>query len=159
MPSQKMIEQEVLKAKLPKGQSNMVLTVNPNEKAFMVIEKDLAPTDGSDPRRYQTIYVRRDGELASFIRDLGSANKDIGEFVIPLMWEYTVAEASDLALEYRERQTLAEKLEERAESSTLMEEFHTLQEVKQAVLDNKTVFGSGSSAPTSQRNYRIGDRK
>lgn len=125
----------------------------------MIIEKDSQVKDVSGARRFQTIYVRRDGELAAFVRDIGPADKTLGEFVIPLMWEYSVAEASDLALEYRERQILAQKLEERAESSTLMEEFHTLQEVKQAVLDNKTVFGAGSSAPTSQRNYRIGDPK
>lgn len=151
----KYLEQQILGAKLPEGMSNLVKTVSPDEKAFMLIEKDNAPVDGSAARRYQVIYVRRNGELAAFVRDIGAASSTVGEFTIPLMWEYSVAEADDLANQYREEQDLNQHLEQNAEESTLMLDFHTLQEVKQAVLDNKTVFGPGATAPTSQRNFRI----
>lgn len=118
----------------------------------MLVEKNSATADSETSRRFQLMYVRRNGELVAFVRDLGPVQEDIGEFVFPCLWEYSVAEAADVANMWREEQDLQEKLDERAEKSTIVEDFHTLQEVKAAVLKNKTTYGSGSTAPTSQRN-------
>jgi len=153
----KLIESEVSEAKLPTGGALPVtLSVDPNEKIFLLMEKNSTTKDATTSRRFQVMYVRRSGELTAFVRDLGEVSEDVGEFVFPCMWEYSVAEAADVANMWREEQDLKEKLDERAEKSTLVDDFWTLQEVKQAVRKNQTVFGYGSTAPTSQRNYRIG---
>lgn len=146
---------EVMETKLPTGLTKVITEVDPNEKAFMLVERNAAQKDGTTSKRFQVIYVQRNGELHAFVRDLGSVVEDVGEFVFPLMWEYSVAEAADVANMWREEQGLKEKLDERAEKSTLVEDFHTLQEVKQAVLKNRTTFGAGQTSATSQRNYRI----
>ena len=152
MPSKKYIQSELMEVSIPQGITNVTPSVDPNEKAFMLVERNNMPRGGGPtPRRFQVIYVKRNGELAAFVRDLGEISEDLGEFVFPLLWEYSVAEAADVANMWREENGLKEKLDERAEKSTLMEDFHTLQEVKTAVINNRTTFGSGSTAPTSQR--------
>ena len=135
----------------PSGLESLTLAVDPNEKVFMLIERDAAASDGSGPRRFQVMSVNRDGNLSSFVRDLGPVSVDLGEFVFPCMWEYSVAEAADVANMWREENGLKEKLDERAEKSTLVEDFLTLQEVKDSVRKNKTTFGAGQVTPTAQR--------
>lgn len=152
----KRIESEIINAKLPNGIVNVTPSVDPDEKVFMLVERNATTKDAEGSRRFQIMHVNRNGELAAFVRDLGAVSEDIGEFVFPCVWEYSVAEAADVANMWREENGLKEKLDERAEKSTLVEDFHTLQEVKQAVLRNRTVFGAGQTSATSQRNYRIG---
>lgn len=118
---------------LPRGLSTICHEVDPNEKAYMLIERNMASEDGSGPRRFQVITVQRNGELSSFVRDLGPVSEDVGEFVFPLLWEYSIAEAADVANMWREENGLKEKLDERAEQSTLIKDFHTLQEIKASV--------------------------
>lgn len=149
------IEQEVLPGKLPYDVANVVSSVDPDEKAFMLVEKNIASKDHVSANRYQVIYVNRGGDLSAFVRNLGPVQQDVGEFVFPLMWEYSVAEAADVANAWREESGMKEKLDERAEKSTLLDDFHTLQEVKRAVAKNRTVFGIDSTAAISQRNFRI----
>lgn len=146
------IETNTLGVALPNGVTNVTNEVDPNEKAYMLMERNLARKDGSTARRFQIIYVNRNGDLAAFVRDLGEVSEDIGEFVFPLVWEYSVAEAADVANMWREENGLKEKLDERAEKSTLVQDHATLQEVQKAVLKNRTTFGSGQTTATSQRN-------
>ena len=122
----------------PSGLDSVTLVVDPNEKVFMLVERDAAASDGSGPRRFQVMSVNRDGNLSSFVRDLGPVSQDLGEFVFPCMWEYSVAEAADVANMWREENGLKERLDERAEKSTLIEDFHTLQEVKATIRKRNT---------------------
>lgn len=130
------------------------LEVDPNEKAYWLEEKNVQAKDYTGHRRYQFIWVQRNGNLAVFIKDLGPADENMSQFLIPSDWEHSIAELSDLALMMREDATegLNKVLKEAQESSTLIDDTIAYAEARQAARQKKTVFGAGQTSATFERN-------
>ena len=78
-------------------------TVTGNEKAWTYLEINLQSPGSRGRRRYKIIVVNRDGRLAEYREDMGSARKfkGIKELNIPSFWEHSVAELCGLADELR----------------------------------------------------------
>ena len=78
-------------------------TVLGNEKAWTYMEIHLQSPDSRGRHRYRIIVVNRDGRLAEYREDMGSAKKFKGvkELNIPSLWEHSVDELRGLADELR----------------------------------------------------------
>ena len=81
----------------------IALTVTGNEKAYGLGESHKQSPGSKGFRRYQTIIVLRDDELAEFRRDLGPAKnfRGVNPIAIPSFWEHSVDELMDIADELR----------------------------------------------------------
>ena len=121
--------------------------IHPDEKAYILGERNLIRPPLHEWRRYQVIVVNRDDQLAEWWDDLGPAE----DFTAPGLdvlseWEHTVAELQDIA----ERQRLGEdywqkRLVELEGESTLIPDFLNYKEEAWKVINNQSVFGPGVS--------------
>ena len=78
-------------------------TVSGNERCWDYFEFNEQSPGSRGMRRYRLIIVNRDGKLAEFRQDMGSAKKFKGcrQIHIPSLWEHTVDELMDLGQELR----------------------------------------------------------
>jgi len=83
-------------------------TILGNEKAWTYLEIHLQSPSGRGRRRYRIIVVNRDGQLAEYREDMGSAKnfKGVRELNIPSLWEHSVDELIALAEELRNEQEI-----------------------------------------------------
>lgn len=83
--------------------TSVTTTVYGNEKAYTYMEVHLQSPGSRGRRRYRIIVVNRDGRLAEYREDMGSAKKFKGvkELNIPSLFEHTVDELRGLANELR----------------------------------------------------------
>lgn len=74
-------------------------TILGDEKAMGFMELNLQSPGSRGIRRYQIIYVIRDGNVAEWRRDMGATTKFKGMKMlnIPALLEYTVDELLDIA--------------------------------------------------------------
>lgn len=70
-----------------------------DEKAWGLFEIHEQSPGSKGFHRYQIIQVNRDGKIAEFRRDMGSAKgfKGVNQIRIPSLWEHTVDELMDIA--------------------------------------------------------------
>lgn len=125
--------------------------VHPDEKAFLLVERNL-PFDRIGVRRIQILYVNRGDRLAEWRKDLGPASDFQNEGVrIPSFWEHTVGELWDIAERhrYRDNDYWARFAAEQQAESTLITDFLNHKEESWKLIDNQSVFGPGVS---KQRN-------
>lgn len=79
------------------------LHVNPDEKAYALVETNLQSPTFKGFHRYQLIIVNREDRMSEFRRDLGLAeNFKARQFRIPALWLHTVGELQDMADDLRE---------------------------------------------------------
>lgn len=78
-------------------------TITGDEKAYLYQEVHLQSPGSRGRRRYRRILVNRDGNIAEYKEDMGSAKnfKGVRELLIPAFWLHTVDELRDLADELR----------------------------------------------------------
>lgn len=127
--------------------------VNKDEKAYFLVEINSAPkavlnTFGHGRRRYQIMWVNRNGVLAAYVVDLGEANAYAAKQLrIPSFWEHTVAELQDMAEKYRLYGYLADEnyLANLQGESTFMQDAFRYAEEGRKILHNQSVFGPGVS--------------
>jgi hypothetical protein len=122
----------------------------PNEPCWLLRE-----TNGLNPskrslRRYQSVWVIRNDQMAVFRHDLGpAAGFTYPELQIPTEWCHTVAEVQAIAEEVRSGKELTDLFEERQASSTLLQDWLNEVERNRKVMRNRSVFGPGGK---TQRN-------
>lgn len=116
--------------------------VYPDEKAYLLVERNLVRPPKLKLHRYQIIYVNRGGELAEFWDDRGPTTSDVGEFRIPSLWEHTVGELWDFADHARKsNEDWAKVQQELQEESTLTRDFLDYAEERQQWKHRRTVLG------------------
>ena len=131
------------------------LSVHPDEKAFALCELDYLTVDYKARRRWQFLYVVRDGEVAEWVRDLGAVSEfDAPEFRLYSFWQDSVGELMDQADRMRwQDTTFNEVLQEEKGKSRFMDEYVAFAEERGKVLRNQSTFGPGFNR---QRNEFIG---
>jgi len=78
-------------------------TIIGSEKAYGLTEINEQSPGSKGFHRYQVIQVNRDGHLANFRRDMGPVSnfKGVKQLRIPSLFEHTVDELMDMAVELR----------------------------------------------------------
>jgi len=81
------------------GITPITLYALPNEKAWTYLEMQEQSPFNKGFHRYRIIGVLRDGRVAEYREDMGSAKNFVGakQLHIPSLWEHTVAELINLA--------------------------------------------------------------
>lgn len=121
------------------------LSVHADEKAFALCELNYLTVDYKQRRRWQFLYVVRDGEVAEWVRDMGDATT----FAAPEMrlysfWQDSVGELMDQADRMRwQDTTFAEVLAEEKGKSRFMDEYVAFVEERAKLLRNESTFGPG----------------
>lgn len=135
----------------PKGLEAVVEVIHPDEKAYALVEVPIITNNSQRVHRFQVIYVNRGDRLAAHVIDLGPELVKLPASRIPSFWEHTVAELQDLAVQMRNDMELESILQEEREKSTLIKDVLELSQIRQRIISNQTLFGSGSTAATTQR--------
>jgi hypothetical protein len=119
------------------------LSVDPDERAWGLFETNTNTFDSRGYRRFQVIEVNRNGELARYIEDLGPAVLfPATPFVIPSLFEHTVAELRDIAERQRNRpERWLDFQKELAGESTLIQDAIRWNEALYKASRNMTVNG------------------
>jgi hypothetical protein len=119
------------------------MSVDPDERAWGLFETNTNTADSRGYRRFQVIEVNRNGRLARYIEDLGSALLFVAQpFVIPSMFEHTVAELRDIAERQRNRpEEWLDFQEQMAGESTLIADAIRWHEAQYKAAKNMTVSG------------------
>ena len=81
----------------------IAISVTGNEKAVALMEVHKQSENNRGMRRYQVIYVIRDGKMAEFRRDMGATKnwKGAQQMNIPSLLEHSVDELMAMADELR----------------------------------------------------------
>ena len=119
-----------------------------DEKAWMLVERNLLTRDYKELRRWQFIYVNRGDVIHEWCRDLGMAKSypDCSEFRLVSLWQDEVDELMDQALEMRnESREFRARLYEHRASSTLTTDYTAWLHERGKQLRNQSVFGPGFS--------------
>lgn len=130
------------------------LSVHLDEKAFALSELNFLTTDYKSLRRWQFIYVLRDGDVAEFVKDMGPAvSFKAPELRVYSFWMDSVGQLLEEADRMRyEDDTFGQLLAEVKGRSTLIPEFIAFKEEQHKLLRNASTFGPGF---TRQRNEFI----
>lgn len=135
----------------------------PDEKAWRLTEVNLVRPPSYQWHRWQVIFVNRADALAEFWTDFGpSSNYTAPEVTIPALWEHSVAELQDIALDKRLGDDYWQKrLGELNDSSTLIPDILAQKEEHWKIIRNQSVFGpshnhqrNGFSKRTAQESKR-----
>jgi len=119
------------------------LSVHPDEKAYALCEMNYLTLDYKERRRWQFIYVIRDGNVAEWVRDMGPVS-DAQEFRLYSFWQDTVGQLMDEADNMRWKEnTFQEMLQEYKGKSQLIPEFVAFTEEREKQLNNQSIFGPG----------------
>ena len=130
-------------------------SVHPDEPCYGLAEMTLTKPDYHGRCRYQIVYVNRNDRITPFLRDVTDevgGNLDYPPLRIVSYGDDTVGQLWSLADEYRINRELEQKIAERKGTSTLLKNVLELSQILKKVEYNRTVFGSGSTTATTQRN-------
>lgn len=121
---------------------NPTAVIKPNEKCWVLREYDHLTADYKQMRRYQSIYLVRDGEMREFKTDLGPSIQFPGapEIRIVSLGEDTVAEMQEQALAMRVESRAQYLLDQRGPSD-LMERYVKFAHERWQLMHNRSVFG------------------
>ena len=125
-------------------------SIHADEKCYGLAEAVLPRPRSYGRQRYQLVYVNRNDNIVPFVRPLHS-DLTVPPLRIPSLGDDTVGELMDLADEYRHNHNLDQLLKEKQESSTLINDVIALSEMIQRIKANRSVFGYGKSAATTER--------
>ena len=122
----------------------VTVAIHDDEKAWELREFNQA---GVGYRRYQVITVVRDDRLTEWWDDLGPSAEFFGEgFIIPSLFEHSVGELREMAMQARYRDDYWEKFAaEQVAESTLIGDYLNQVEEHWKVIRNQSVFGPGVS--------------
>lgn len=133
--------------KKPRGDKRAVmpqtLHVSVDEKAYALVERNFLTADYKEERRWQFIYVLRDGEVAEWVRDLGPAkNFTAPEYRLFSLFEDSVGHLMELADKDRWGDDYWQKYaaEKRAES-TIVDDFKRYIDEALKQKANQSTFG------------------
>lgn len=131
------------------------LSVHPDEKAFALCELNYLTVDYKARRRWQFLYVIRDGNVAEWVRDMGNASEfDAPELRLYSFWQDTVGQLMDEADRARWQDTeFKEILLELQGKSTFKQDYVAFVEEREKLIRNQSTFGPGFNR---QRNEFIG---
>ena len=119
--------------------------ISPDEKAWLLRERNLVRPPHFQLHRYQIVKVVRGDTLAEWWNDLGPASQFTGpELEIPGLLEETVGSLWDLADHYRLGEDYWQKrsAEIGAESSLITDWTNQVEE-RQRIIHNRSAFGPG----------------
>lgn len=120
--------------------------VHPDEPAWSLREINLVRAPTHQWRRYQIVTVIRDDRFTEWWSDLGpKENHDAAEFEIPSLFEHTVAELWEIALEVRcgPNTGFEQRRLELAGESTLIRDFIDQYEERRQMIHNRSQYGPG----------------
>lgn len=142
------------------GQADLPLTytLDPDEKFFKLTEVNRIDTTSRHVRRWEFIYVQRDGNLHVHVADMGSAELfQEPELEVYGLWEETVAWGREQADDMRFHNSLRKSMQERAdEPKKLFEVWLKYKSELWEQKQNRSVMGP---AFTRQRNAFVRGRK
>lgn len=125
----------------------VTVAIRQDEMAWELREFNKA---GVGYRRYQVITVVRDDKLTEWWDDLGPAAEFFGEgFIIPSLFEHSVAELREMAEIAREDNGFEDFAAEQQAESTLISDYINQMEERWEVIYNRSTFGPGGQ---TQRN-------
>ena len=118
--------------------------VHPDEPAMSLREINLVRAPTHQWHRYQIVTVIRNDTLAEWWKDLGPKT-DVHEFEIPSLFEHTVGELWEMALEVRcgPNTGFEQRRLELAGESTLIRDFIDQYEEKCQIIHNRSQYGPG----------------
>lgn len=119
--------------------------VSLDEPAFALYEADLIDPNRrpQEWRRFQFIYVNRDGRVARFCRDLGSAAEvKQPPLLCPAEWELTVGQLLEFADAQKDDNRQFESiLDELWAGSTLIEDWQQQRQERSDIIHSRSVIG------------------
>ena len=125
--------------------------VHMDEPCHGVAEMTMPRRNGKGLGRFQLTYVVRDDNVVPYVQEIDNVDLDVPPLRIFSMGDDSVGELWDMANEFRRNQWLENKIQEIQGESTLISDMLELSQEIKKIVKNQTVFGSGATAPTTQR--------
>ena len=134
----------------PLGLSAVAHTMDPDEKAYFLVEMNMPKSDYKGRARYQLIMLNRNDQVVPWVGTVDDEDGEFPAFRIPSYWEHTVAELQEMAEAMRMDNKLEQIMKQAKEESTLIKDVITLSERRKAIRENRSTFGAGKTAGTQR---------